>query len=819
MKSTAIAILFVMCLEAATHAQIHHLPPKPTIAPFISMRYPNDANGDRVDDALFARAAQALTANKSPVETKENQYAEAALDQKIAVELIFKERITQQQIDTFLAFGAEITYVYKSVSYGWNGRIALKHIPALPAVMGSSLVLVDGPQETAPAVYEATRTGRVRPIWAPGFAGSVSGFSGDTNITIAFLDSGVDGTHTDLAGRGIYVSNFTDEPFPSFGDVGHGTHTAGVALGSGAASGSASSTLKLTFSDNLSGLSNNLFYTGNGPALINLPTNSVTTSGTFRWNGGNSRIYWASHIDGANPGSWNPVGFINGASPLTFSITSNGLTNRSYAPVLVQSNSITDFVVSYQITSYPGLGDGFNKLRGVAPGCNWADARTTRSTGTGQVSFTTAALDDLVAKRIEKNIKVINISATVFGDPGKNASLRQKVNSTVNNGILVVTACGNHGYASGAENFREISDPGRAALALSLGAANDINQLTDFTSHGFDPALDQGEDHKPDLLAPGGSAWRGTYITSADNNANDTPLAPHDAPFPDQQANDYESFHGTSRAAAFTAGCAALVIDAMQKRGIVWDFYSGRHALFVKMLLCATASESGLAREGGGGFDPTVERDTPGPNGYPIGKDPYEGYGMINPDAAVEAVSLTYTNGTTNSATFGDNPNDRRCWARAVNLLAGQLFAANLEVPDGCNFDLYLYSGQPGSNGAPVILASSAQWIYGGTEALTYAPATNTAALLVIKRISGSGSFNVSATELLAPAITIGPSDPVNFIFSFPSISGRTYLVQYKDSLDDPAWQSLQFITGDGTVKTVTDPLSPNQRLYRLAMQ
>jgi len=32
-----------------------------------------------------------------------------------------------------------------------------------------------------------------------------------------------------------------------------------------------------------------------------------------------------------------------------------------------------------------------------------------------------------------------------------------------------------------------------------------------------------------------------------------------------------------------------------------------------------------------------VERATAGPNGFPVGKDQFEGYGMINPDAAVEA--------------------------------------------------------------------------------------------------------------------------------------------------------------------------------------
>jgi len=44
----------------------------------------------------------------------------------------------------------------------------------------------------------ATQTGRVRPVWANGFAGS-NGYDGDSSISIAIIDTGVDDSHTDLA--------------------------------------------------------------------------------------------------------------------------------------------------------------------------------------------------------------------------------------------------------------------------------------------------------------------------------------------------------------------------------------------------------------------------------------------------------------------------------------------------------------------------------------------------------------------------------------------------------------------------------------------
>jgi subtilisin family serine protease len=56
--------------------------------------------------------------------------------------------------------------------------------------------------------------------------------------------------------------------------------------------------------------------------------------------------------------------------------------------------------------------------------------------------------------------------------------------------------------------------------------------------------------------------------------------------------------------------------------------------------------------------------------------------------------------------------------------------------------------------------------------------------------------------------------------FSFETISGRTYLVQSKNSLDDTNWQVLQAIPGDGSIKTVTNSTTTAiQRYYRLLVQ
>ncbi len=793
-------------------------PPKPDIAPLIAENYPTDANRDRIEDALAGKAREASLALKAAGTPEDMALAQAALAKKIDVELVFKQPITQQQIDAFIALGGEITYLYKAVSYGWNGRVPLGKVSEIPVAMRETLVLIEEPKPATTALYEATRTGRVRPIWAPGFAGSASGFEGNTNVTIAVIDTETDNTHPDLAGRRVYWTNFTDEPAPGSGFKGfHATMVTGVAVGTGAASGADAGTLFLTHSGNLSGLTNGQF---SPPIATELPAGEVSLAMTGKWLGGGSTIMaLVSFPKGRAITSPYPpypgqvtLAQIYGKSPLILTCTVTGDVDHVFTPVLVANGSNSDFVMTCQVSNYPGLGDGFNKLRGVAPGCNWANAKVVRDNDTSQSSWIGAAIDDLASRRVALNVKIMNLSVTM-GDI--NLTLRQKVNSAANLGIVMVAAAANGGL-SATDAGRQIYDPARAALALTAGAATDINQLTAYTSYGVTPTYWNGpyaEDYKPDLMAPGGGNPGSTALMAPDSNYDDG------SAFGDQQPDDYRGGTGTSFAAPFAAGAAALVIEAMERRGVQWDFGSSQHALFVKMLLCATASESNLPRANTN-YNPALQRAANGPNGYPPSKDPYEGYGMINPDAAVEAVSLTCTNGLAYTASLGPSTTDRRAWACTVTFTSGQMFYADLTVPPTGDFDVYLNSTQPGTNGNPKILCSSTRAGDGVNETITYLPPTNGTGILVVKRVSGSGEFSLLANVAPPPLLTAPTLDGNDLILSFQTLAGRTYSVEYKDSLSDPVWQQLGSVPGDGDLMRMTNSISAaQQRFYRLKVQ
>lgn len=80
------------------------------------------------------------------------------------------------------------------------------------------------------------------------------------------------------------------------------------------------------------------------------------------------------------------------------------------------------------------------------------------------------------------------------------------------------------------------------------------------------------------------------------------------------------------------------------------------------------------------------------------------------------------------------------------------------------------------------------------------------------------GKVVIGNAGFLPTTITPSLSGP-NLDLSFPTQLGKSYTVQFKTNLTDPAWSNLTVTNGTGGTAIVSDPAGGAQRFYRLLVQ
>ena len=660
-----------------------------------------DKNGNRIADILEERIANDTYARPS------------ADDNRADVFIAFEREPTEGDKKAIEDCGGEVLDDWE-ILYVLQAALPASHIPNYVDAH-SRVVIVEENTPTHTHLEFSTKQIRVRQVW--------SSYKGNPDHTVAILDTGIDDLHRDLPVLKDW-KNTLDKGEPGFGETtacdadGHGTHVASIACGRGTMA--RTSGFSATFTGYFPSPEGTAFY-NYFPVRITAGTGTGTATARLHWGAEtDGDQYWIEIRDSAN--AVRGFAYKGTVEPLA------AKTGAIAAPVQASAYRVlfgTEAGDAKKTWGTPYFGqvdvpydawDTESLLSGVAPACGLVGVKVFRNDGSGDTADLSQGLRWIIANAKKHKIVVANYSG---GGDSVNNALNKLVGQLVSSGVAFVCAAGNDQAAA-----KNIASPGVAADAITVGAISDLDKLTDYSSVG-------GVHSKPDVLAPGGSTATHNEIAAADSNDSDACVNSRriSVHFPDQYSDDYRMMHGTSMAAPHVSGLVALIAQAKGS----WTWGKKDDPMYAKMIILMTSTE--VQKSEAAAYTPPLNRG---------GKDSREGFGRINADAAIEAVTKKTTLASAEKATFGPNPDDKKCWARKIKLTAGKKYTFKLDVPKEADYDLYLYSSTPTEDGDPVIVEKSV--LGKGNDELIkdFQPGKTADYYIVVKWVEGKGEFSLT---------------------------------------------------------------------------
>jgi serine protease AprX len=210
---------------------------------------------------------------------------------------------------------------------------------------------------------------------------------------------------------------------------------------------------------------------------------------------------------------------------------------------------------------------------GIAPKANIVALKALDNEGKGRISYIIAALDWVLANRVQYNIRVVNMSLGAGVYESYNTDpLTRAAKRVVDAGVVVVAAAGNMGKAlNGQPQYGAISAPGNAPWVLTVGASTTegtVDRRDDkmalYSSRG--PTMVDFA-AKPDLVAPG----TGTVSLATQNSlfylTKVTYLLPslRSGLLGSLLSMQYLTLSGTSMATPVVSGTVAMMLEANPK--------------------------------------------------------------------------------------------------------------------------------------------------------------------------------------------------------------------------------------------------------------